>query len=245
VQSVDDSYWALFGSKEYGFYDYWVAQSEDLKQWTTYFTGLRIHDEYKAHFIVRPSYIQIEILENPKIIHIISIDSLMRDTDGDGLTDMAEQRLCTNPLDEDTDYDGVSDLTDINPLAIKKEILTDRDKIAKLVFEYYLSNADERSAIIIALPDHEDKNEFAYAHGKVICLTYDEHEKFREKWDWYGIVSLSALFEVKKPLTTVKFSYVVGYWKAFNSKIICENQYDGSWTIKEFRDPLEDYFEKK
>lgn len=44
----------------------------------------------------------------------LSLDDVERDSDGDGLTDLLEEKLGTNPFDPDTDHDGLRD--DIDPL---------------------------------------------------------------------------------------------------------------------------------
>lgn len=45
----------------------------------------------------------------------LPLDELERDSDGDGLTDLLEERLHTNPFDADTDHDGLSDALDPLP----------------------------------------------------------------------------------------------------------------------------------
>ena len=45
----------------------------------------------------------------------IPLATLERDSDGDGLTDLAEERLVTDPADPDTDHDGVPDGVDPLP----------------------------------------------------------------------------------------------------------------------------------
>lgn len=45
----------------------------------------------------------------------IPLAALARDSDGDGLTDLAEEALVTDPLDPDTDRDGVKDAYDLMP----------------------------------------------------------------------------------------------------------------------------------
>jgi hypothetical protein len=45
----------------------------------------------------------------------LSLDDIERDSDGDGLTDLLEEKLHTNPFDADTDHDGLSDADDPLP----------------------------------------------------------------------------------------------------------------------------------
>lgn len=58
----------------------------------------------------------IGIGENKKMEKDLS----MRDRDGDGLTDLQEKRLGTNPLNRDTDGDGIPDNRDKHPRSPKK-----------------------------------------------------------------------------------------------------------------------------
>ncbi|WP_309711385.1 PQQ-binding-like beta-propeller repeat protein [Armatimonas sp.] len=60
--------------------------------------------------------------------------ALRDDSDGDGLTDLAEKRLGTNPLNPDTDGDGLSDSDDRNPLAAPRSH-TDEEKILAAAFD--------------------------------------------------------------------------------------------------------------
>jgi hypothetical protein len=54
---------------------------------------------------------------------------LERDTDGDGLTDLFEERILTNPESDDTDSDGIKDACDNQPLSPFPKRLTESDKI--------------------------------------------------------------------------------------------------------------------
>jgi hypothetical protein len=51
----------------------------------------------------------------------IPLATLERDSDGDGLTDLAEERLVTDPADRDTDHDGVPDRIDTLPQVASEE----------------------------------------------------------------------------------------------------------------------------
>jgi hypothetical protein len=243
IQDIDNSYWALFGCWEYGYYDYWIAHSSDQKRWDKYFTGIRIREDYKVRFDIIGRSLKIEVLSPTHNMFLFPIDSLTCDTDGDGLTNVAERRLFTSPLDEDTDHDGIDDFDDKNPLAVRNKTLTDREKILKLLVEDYLKHVKKRTAVVVTVPMQKDKIEFEYYKGYIICLTYDEHEEFRKLFDYYGITSLAAIFRVEKPITTVKFSIVRGYWDAYTYKVICKRKEDGTWEISEIKSGLEDILE--
>ena len=57
-----------------------------------------------------------------------------KDSDGDGLTDLVEKRLGTNPAKPDTDGDGLSDSKDRNPLAAPRT-LSEGEQVLAAVFE--------------------------------------------------------------------------------------------------------------
>jgi hypothetical protein len=115
---------------------YWVIRSHDAgKTWDPpLYTGLRIQQPY----VVRPvsnapllagDHLQVEVIieeldeesitfppvglrakrEQKGLMLEIPFFDLERDSDGDGLTDLAEERLVLDPLNTDTDGDGVGD----------------------------------------------------------------------------------------------------------------------------------------
>jgi len=59
----------------------------------------------------------------------IRLDDLKRDTDGDGLTDLFEERILTNPYYSDTDKDGLPDGIDNQPLTPFPKKMTESDEV--------------------------------------------------------------------------------------------------------------------
>lgn len=121
---------------------YWVLRSRDGgKTWgKAFYTGLRI----QAPYVVMPlsdapllagDCLQIEVMvreldqssitfppvglrakrEQKGLLLIIPFAALERDSDADGLTDLAEERLITDPSNPDTDGDGLPDGSDPLP----------------------------------------------------------------------------------------------------------------------------------
>jgi hypothetical protein len=59
----------------------------------------------------------------------INLGDLIRDSDGDGLTDLFEERILTDPNSPDTDRDGLSDDVDNQPLTPFPAKMSDSDAI--------------------------------------------------------------------------------------------------------------------
>lgn len=124
----------------YGGWGYWVALSTDNgKTWKKYYTGL---SENFYYFFKRNSGIplwkdsntlQIEaviVRQTKEVIHplpaefeliqdsiavLLDITAISKDSDNDGLTDVAEEKLLLDPRNPDTDGDGKMDSNDRNP----------------------------------------------------------------------------------------------------------------------------------
>jgi hypothetical protein len=121
---------------------YWVLLSSDGgRTWDPpLYTGLRVNQPYVVRSVsdlplLAGDHLQVEveIAElDPAKIHFppialatkrtakglyldIPLDLLRKDSDGDGLTDLAEERLMTDPQSRDTDGDGLEDGVDPLP----------------------------------------------------------------------------------------------------------------------------------
>jgi hypothetical protein len=126
------------GAEEGG---YWVLRSGDGgKTWRRpLYTGLRANLPYTVReesalpllagdrlqvevevkpMDLEPAHVAAELARRPgeRGLYLeIPLDALERDTDGDGLTDLAEQRLLTDPGNPDTNGDGTPDGADRTP----------------------------------------------------------------------------------------------------------------------------------
>lgn len=120
---------------------YWVALSkDDGGKWKYYYTGITKANFYyfkcksTIPLFINDSVIQIEsslvrqvsprgfpigspeyeLLKDGLIISI-NLNKLTLDSDNDGLTDIEERKILTNPFKADTDNDGIIDGKDSNP----------------------------------------------------------------------------------------------------------------------------------
>lgn len=147
---------------------YWVAVSNDFgRSWKRYYTTLVKNNFYfvkptsKIPFVKNHSTLQLEfaiirktkqetlpvgppefeLLEDDLIMEI-DLTKLIRDTDGDGLTDLLESKLFLDTGNKDTDRDGVNDRLDKNPRYKNKQ------GNYSLLYHYLLEHARSDSVFI-------------------------------------------------------------------------------------------------
>ncbi|MFL6236447.1 MAG: hypothetical protein ACJ76N_25175 [Thermoanaerobaculia bacterium] len=157
---------------------YWVLLSSDGgRTWDPpLYTGLRANQPYVARVSRLPLLaedhfqMEVEIAElDPSKIHFppvalapkrtakglyldIPLELLQKDSDGDGLTDLAEERLMTDPASRDTDGDGLEDGVDPLPnVPFRRE--TPPPASARALAAFLADNWNvDRAAIIEGIP---------------------------------------------------------------------------------------------
>jgi len=181
---------------------YWVIRSHDGgKTWgRPLYTGLRI----QAPYVVRPASnvpllagdrMRVEVIvreldestitfppvglrakrEQEGLMLEIPFDDLERDSDGDGLTDLAEERLVTDPYSPDTDGDGIPDGSDPLPQVAWSSVM---DESAVAMGKVLERIAGMRSmAIIHEIRGSNDSLDDLLSHTKGATLT-DERTMF-------------------------------------------------------------------
>ena len=133
LQDENGKYWGIFVSNYYGFDEFWVSFSYNCLDWSKpIYTGVPANRSgYK--WIVSADKIGVKVIPEPRedknnryvrmlfdttqTHFIYNLSQLQSDRDMDGLTDLAENILGTNPDSNDTDGDGKADGFDSNPLA--------------------------------------------------------------------------------------------------------------------------------
>lgn len=106
----------------------------------------------------------------------IDLAAIRLDSDHDGLTDLVEKRLGTDPMKADTDGDGIPDGKDPNPLVARVANLSDRQRIIQAIFTTLYAGEPNRDPIVVVL-DRRDWMEFPGAASPVYCLTREEYSK--------------------------------------------------------------------
>jgi len=108
---------------------------------------------------------------------------LQRDSDGDGLTDVAEQRLGTDPHNKDTDGDGDPDDIDPWPNAPPRK-LSDAEQVLAAAFEARYHFADGESPAIFFAEGGMKPFEMVGWAGPVIWRSKRDDENWSLPLEW-------------------------------------------------------------
>lgn len=93
-----------------------------------------------------------QLLKSDWYGQLVGNATLRRDSDADGLTDLAEERLGTNPAKADTDGDGDPDGVDPWPNAPHRSDLTDEEQVLDAAFEACFHFSDREAPAVFAAP---------------------------------------------------------------------------------------------
>lgn len=123
--------WVL-GSRE----DLFIAEWKGGKWVHPLFTGQKwtIDKAYKPAEIKAQAARQKKLMAGEWVTDFIDNPAILKDSDGDGLNDLAEERLGTDPKKADTDGDGIPDSIDRCPFT-KRAPVTDEEQIVAAAIE--------------------------------------------------------------------------------------------------------------
>jgi hypothetical protein len=246
IHDSTDIYWTIFSSNFLGFQEFWVAYSKDTRNWSRpLYTGIPVLPTDNYHIRVRNHQIDFDWqgeLEAPsqKTYYRSFIDTtitgytihkytLYADTDADGLTDLAEEALHTDPFEADTDNDGKIDSFDQNPLAAPAKILTVQEKLHKMLIEFELEEFYSNQLVVVE--QFNDKE-----------MEYDRHEGLVLSMSTFGCDVFVSETGYGVPVLTCDVSRTPNqHWKAsFQFFITPENAWGYDVTCRWDRD-LEDF----
>jgi len=152
-----------------------------------------------------------------------SLAALERDTDGDGLTDLAEARLATDPQRADTDGDGAADGVDSTPLGGTLPATEEQRVIALVLSEVVVRDVPDQ----LVLLEVEGKRIDVRAPGlRVLELTSDELAAYRARFGFRVSISLDVRFPSPTEATVaLSFGWRGEEWTLRRSP-------DGSWRVE-------------
>ena len=127
----------------------------------------------------------------------LDLETLRKDSDGDGLTDIVEARFRTDPDKADTDGDGIPDNLDLNPrFALPR---TEKTVIMEAVIEDYILNihtdtlsdlqipepnyASDTTETVLIVSNSPDNQSIQPKSHRIIILTEEEYEFLKEPFD--------------------------------------------------------------
>ncbi len=123
----------------------------------------------------RMNAIMSRLLNRLRHVFTLKLSDLRRDSDGDGLPDLVEERLGTDPHKADTDGDDLPDGRDSNPLCPHKPPGR-TSPLLQAVFSALFAGDTGQVPIFVIL-DKDKQQEFFGARAPVICVTRDEYLK--------------------------------------------------------------------
>jgi len=237
----------------YGGWGYWIALSDNNgKSWEHYYTGLteNCHYFFKRNSVIPlwkdSGTIQIEsvvVRQISEVAHpipaefetiqdsiaiMMDLSAIIKDSDSDGLTDIAENKMMLDPYNNDTDGDGIIDSVDKNPRF--RSVKTDKSIIYEVLIENFSPNKRGEMVIDLAKPlsveinkkdslytDFESVNIFItddkelqglnLKNSTMVIMTSKEYEGYKLKYPSHFIESnYSKLYKCDKKVDTFKIN---------------------------------------
>ena len=238
----------------------WVGYSEDKGEtWSYYYTGIVQKQPlfikwYSSYPLINEQGdLQIEAcllrqtspfshpvptqsyqLAKDGLLLTLDLETLRKDSDGDGLTDIVEAKFRTDPKNADTDGDGIPDNLDLNPRFASQR--TDKSVIYEAVLNevqipfwgeeeeetilpidatpetHYVVDTTETIMIVTDDPALQNIQPKSY---RVIILTKEEYESNPRYFENdLNDMSFTPLFKVDGKKDTYLFSYDFNTWGA-------------------------------
>lgn len=186
---------------------YWIVHSRDGgKSWERLYTGIRTDAPYRVvesstismfggdHLSLESDFLDTapndpwpsrRVLRRAMLS--LSWEVLRRDSDGDGYTDLVEERMVTDPHAADSDGDGIDDAHDPLPQIVPPRIAPPEAEVMRAVMPKGVGR-DGGAALIIG-----DRTIMAGvpSTASVIVLTREEAEAYAAKFGWTAFSDFS------------------------------------------------------
>jgi len=227
----------------------WIGYSENNgKDWSYYYTGIvQKQPVFVKYYSQRPLIIEKGKLEidacllrqlspfahpvpppsyecvKDGIYLVFDMNTIARDSDGDGLTDIVEDKFYTDKYNKDTDGDGIPDNSDTNPRVfyprteiskiyeaiIDNDIEWNKEGVISgtLIFKDDIIYATDSTETILIVTDNKDLMGIQPRKHRIIFMTPDEYQKKGKTFNTdLNRMSISPLFKVDNMENTFKMT---------------------------------------
>lgn len=165
-QNESGERWAVFGWHRLGMWDLWLTKAGWRGRWSDPILldvpGLQWR-ETRGRIELAMDDGQFVLRVGDRLVRL-DVERLVRDTDGDGVRDLLESRLRTDPAEPDTDGDGAPDGNDGNPLTPKHTTAGDSEEIRQAVFSVLYATSNSQDSIGMVGDDDFAQQEY-YGYG--------------------------------------------------------------------------------
>ena len=166
IRDSSNIYWTIFSSHFLGYNEFWVSYSKDAIHWSLpLYTGIPVLPSDNYQIMVKSHQLDFDwrgelmpqetrqyyraVIDTTIMGYTVFKNTLYEDSDGDGLSDIAEDRLWTDPSRLDTDADDKADGFDQNPLAAPVEELTLHEQLHKSIIEFELEELGSNQLVVV------------------------------------------------------------------------------------------------
>lgn len=177
--------------------DLWVVEADGsgAPKGTARFTGISIHGEELVARGAAPLQARLDgnvltIAEAGAKERSVDLESLEADADRDGLPDVVERRIRTDPEKADTDGDGIRDSEDAAPGATLRTPRTEDEAIQLAIFRQFFQFEPVEATGELAVVVGDAALEWAGRRGPVVSLSQAEDKRFFEEAGYDGVAHI-------------------------------------------------------
>jgi hypothetical protein len=225
--------WAVFPWSRYGKQDIWLTFSTEKDSWSRpillELPGMPYLVRTSERAFDKKCQLQIEgdsvTVTCDGSAAKSSISRSLKDSDSDGLPDIVEGRLLTDPDNPDSDRDGIADGNDSNPLTPRHEDSNDVVQIRQAVFSVLFATCSSRDAVVVLERGDFAKQEYYGFAGAVL----------RSAQKRKGFVNIMCLTVNLESTTSANAS--ISDWEGPEARSVHEaklKKIDGKWVVVEF-----------
>lgn len=238
IRDSSNVYWTIFSSDFLGFHEFWTAYSHDAVNWSrALYTGVPVLPSNNYQIKVGAHQLDFDwrgklqpqehrqyyrsFIDTTIMGYTVYKNTLYEDSDGDGLSNLAEDRLWTDANKIDTDDDGKADGFDQNPLAAPQDKLDMQQRLHKRIIEFELEEFDSNQLVVVEQLD-DAPMEYARPSGLVLSMSSGAADAFVES-NGYGVPILTCTVkDTIDQMLKASFQFFVAPDDAWGYDLVCK-----------------------